>query len=270
MMKRLIITISLFTLICLPNVTIAQPINICDGQMEWPPYTYYQRVNGQPDKLKLTGAVVELLDEVFNLIEMEYTITMLPWKRCTVEVMNFDKTKKYELFINGSFSMERTKEYYLSTPIYETRQGVFYSKKKYPDGPPISKTSDINNFKICGVHGYNLEYLYTDYGLRKDKKIDSGAKSLYAAMRKIKSGYCDILVNSIEPVYGGTIIGKYTIPPDISSIPMPGVEPTTFHIFISKRSPRAYELLTKINQAILILQHNGVSKEIFKKYLSEK
>jgi ABC-type amino acid transport substrate-binding protein len=50
-------------------------------------------------------------------------------------------------------------------------------------------------------------------------------------------------------------------------MPLPGVEPITYHMFIAKTSPRAYELVAKINQALLILQHNGVSKRIFEKYL---
>ena len=165
--------------------------------------------------------------------------------------------------------MERAEEYYLSIPIYKTRKGVFYSSRKYPAGIPISKLSDLNNFDICGIHGYNSEYMYTGDGLKKDKKIDTGAKSVHDALRKIASGRCDLLLTSIEPVYGAAQIGKYNIPKYISVIPMSEMEPTTFHIFISRSSPRAYELLTKINQAILILQHNGVSKEIFKKYLPE-
>lgn len=269
-MRTFIFTISLLSLIVLSDFAIAQPVNICDDETEWPPYTYYQRVKGQPDKSKLTGAVVELLDEVFKLIGMKHSITMLPWKRCLIEVKKFDKSQKYEMFINGSFSMERAEEYYLSTPIYETHQGVFYSKKKYPSGIPISKPSDISNFKICGVLGYNYEYLYTDYGIAKGIKIDTGAKSIYIVMRKIEAGRCDILVNSIESIYGATAIGKYTIPSDIGTMPLPGIEPTTFHVFISKSSPRAYELLTKINQGILILQHSGISKRIFKKYLPER
>ncbi len=265
-MKKLTIAIGFIIVLSLPNTIIAKPVNICDDETEWPPYTYYQRVDGQPDKSKLTGVVVDLLDEVFKLIKMEYTIKMLPWKRCTREVATFDKRKNFELFVNGSFTMERAEEFYLSTPIYTTRMGVFYSKKRYPDGLPISKPSDTNNYTICGVHGYDYGYLYTHHGLEKKKKIDTGAKSIHAVMSKLALGRCDIFVNSIEPIYGATVIGKYNIPQDIGMIPLPGSEPTTFHVFVSKNSPRAYELLTKINQAILILQHNGISQKIFNNY----
>ena len=89
-------------------------------------------------------------------------------------------------------------------------------------------------------------------------------------MKRLSSQRCDILLSSLEPVYGGEAIGKYIIPPDIASMVVPGIETTTFHMFVSKSSPRAYELVTKLNQAILILQHNGASKRIFRKYLSKE
>lgn len=266
-MKTRLIT---FIFLVASSVAIAQPVRICDDDTEWPPYTYYPRVDGKPDKSRLTGAVVELLDEIFKINEMEYSIKLLPWKRCLNEVYRFGENRKFEVFTDGSFSVERTNKYYLSTMIYTTHQGVFYSKKKYPNGVPMQKSSDLNHFKLCGVHGWNYEYLYTDYGVAKDKKIDTGAKNIHHALTKISKLRCDVLPNSLEPVYGGVAVEKYTIPEDIASMPIPGVDPTTFHIFVSKSSPRAYELLTKINQAILILQHNGVSKKIFNKYFSER
>ena len=252
------------------SVAIAQPVRICNDDTEWPPYTYYPRVDGKPDKSRLTGAVVELLDEIFKINEMEYSIKLIPWKRCLNEVYRFGENRKYEVFTDGTFSVERTKKYYLSTMIYATHQGVFYSKKKYPNGVPMQKPSDLNRFNLCGVHGWNYEYLYTDYGVAKEKKIDTGAKNILHALTKISKLRCDVLPNSLEPVYGGVAVEKYTLPADIASMPIPGVDPTTFHIFVSKSSPRAYELLTKINQAILILQHNGVSRNIFNRYFSER
>jgi polar amino acid transport system substrate-binding protein len=112
--------------------------------------------------------------------------------------------------------------------------------------------------------------MYRKYSLAKDKKIDTSARSRYAALKKVSVGYCDLLLNSIEPIYSAPIIGQYTIPQDINFITIPDIQPVTFHIFIAKSSPRAYELLTRINQAILILQHNGRADAIFEKYPHKK
>jgi polar amino acid transport system substrate-binding protein len=252
------------------SVTLsAQTVKFCTSHADWAPYSYSPRVNGKADKSRVIGITRDLLKEVFEIAGLKYSITQKPWKRCVREVHEFGTTKKSEAFFDGGFSEERVEKYYLSTPIYSTHPGVFYSTKTYPDGLPLKKPSDLNNFRLCGVLGWNYEYFYQNYGVLRSKKIDQGAKTLEAALNKVAKGRCDVLENSIEPVYGGVAIGAITFPPSIKSTRIPGVDPRTFHVFIAKTSPRAYELLTKINQAILVLQHNGVSKSIFKKYLPD-
>jgi len=253
-------------LLAISNDAIAQPVSICDDEGEWPPYVYYSRVDGKPDKSEVTGASVELMGEVFKLIDMKYSITLLPWKRCLMEVDKFGQNRKYEVVANGSFSKARADKYYVSTPIYKTHKGVFYSKKKFPKGPPIRKLSDLNEFdSICGVLGYN----YGQYKLDPNKINLHSAPNMGAALQMLSSQRCDILLNSIESVFGGVAIGNYAIPPDVAHMAIPEIEPTTFHLFIAKSSPRGLELLKKVNKAIHILQSNGVSKKIFKKYIPE-
>jgi len=249
---------------------IANEVKICDDQGEWAPFSYYERVNGIADKTKLTGAVTDLLNEVFKIVDLKHSIDMIPWKRCTNLVDNYDKSKKYEVFINGSFNKKREEKYLISKPIYYTHQGVFYSKEKYPKGLPFYKKSDINNFKICSVLGYDKEIYYKDYGLAKDKKIDTRAKDILGVLKKISKNRCDIFINSKEPIYGAVAVGKYKLPKDIKSINIPNQKPSSFHIFIAKKSPRASELLEKINKAIVVLQNNGMYDKIFNKYLPEE
>ncbi len=269
-MKMLITISTFFFIFCAMNQAIAEPVNICSDHEDWAPFTYFPRVNGVADKSRQIGITQDLLKEIFKIVGLKYSVTKQPWKRCIMEVDNFGKNQKFEMFIDGTFNMERMEKYYLSMPIYSTHQALFYSKKKFPDGLPLKKLSDLNKFTFCGVLGYNYEEYYSDYGLLRSKKIDQGAKSLPMALNKIDAGRCDVLGNGVEIVYGGVAVGAYTLPPSIRSMKLPGVEPTTFHIFIAKTSPRAHELLTKINQAILVIQHNGVSKKIFKKYLPEQ
>lgn len=264
---KIIIFFSVLALFSFSSNVLAQPVHICDDEEEWAPYAYNPRVDGKPDKSIIIGFTAELLDEIFKLVGIEFTYEFTNWKRCLKHVAFFDKSKKYEVFVNGGFSMDRADKYYVTTPIYKTHQGVFYSKTKYPNGLPLKKASDLNNFKACGINGYDYSYIYTKYGVSEDNKMDLRAKSMAQVLNMVSKSRCDIFLNSLEPVYGGVTIGKHTIPDNVVGMPIPNIEGTTFHIFISKSSPRAYELLTKINQSILILQNNGVSKKILKKYL---
>jgi len=209
------------------------------------------------------------MKEIKKITGLEYTFKLMPWKRCLDSVAHFGKEKKYEAFMDGSFNMERAEKYYLTTPVYLNHEAIWFSKKKYPNGIPITKFSDLNNFRLCSILGYNTEVWYDKYEINRDKKFICCPKDPFTALKMISLDRCDLLINSLEPVYGGVAIGKYIIPKDIKGIPLIGADTITFHFFIAKTSPRAYELLTKYNQALLILQNNGVSKKIFRKYIPE-
>ncbi len=261
-MKTILLTI--LSIFVFSNVIWADTVKICDDGAEYPPYAYWKRINGEPDKSRLTGATVDLVKEIFTVIEMEYIIKLLPWKRCLNEVNHFGENKEYEVFIDGSYSEERAKKYYVSPTIFKTHQGIFYSKKKFADVPPINNPEDVNKFRLCGVLGNNYNPFY-ELGVKK--QIDTGARDIHSALQKVSFDRCDFFLSSIEPIYGGVRVGQYKIPEDIVDMPFPGAKEPTFHIFVAKTSPRAYELHTKISQAILFLQYKGNAKKIFKKYL---
>jgi len=265
MKKALLFIVFFFITLNANNTT--HTIHICDDESEWPPFTYYQRINGQKDKDHLTGAMTEFLDAIFKKINKKYTLTLMPWKRCTYLVYYYKKAPhKYEMFINGTYNKERAKKYLISKPVYYTYQAVFYSKKKFPEGIIKNGKWDINKYQICDVNGYNIDAYYTKLGLKKNKKIDQGAKDFYSVLKKISAGRCDLVVASEANIYGAEKIGKYKIPKDIASQRIPNLKPTAFYIFISKDYPNAKELLKEINKAIDELKKDGTYKRIFTKY----
>lgn len=247
------------------NFVSADPVNICDDEEEFPPYVYWERVNGVPDKLRLTGATTEFVEEIFRLIGMKYTYEMLPWIRCRREVETYEKNRGFEMFSNGSYNEERAKKFYVTAPIYKTHEGLWYSIKKFPKGPSIHQAKDINEYNLCGVLGNNYEWLPI---LGVTRKIDTGAKNMRSVLKKLSFGHCDFYIGGLENTYGGEAVGQYSIPDDVVGIRFPvGDREPTFHLFIAKSSPRSFELYTKINQAILFLQYQGIAGEIYKKYL---
>jgi len=247
-------------------VAVGQDVKICDDGAEWPPYMYYERVNGEINTQNIIGAVKELFDEAFMRSDLTYSVELIPWKRCMAEVENFDKTQNYEVFSNGGYSPQRTELYWPSIPLYVTHRGVFYSEKKYPQGPPITTKADVVDYKICGVLGYD----YADILEWGDNiTIYQGAKSNDAVLQQIDKGRCDIMITSMEPIYGAVAIGKYTIPEGIRSFPMPGLTVSTFHFWVSKKSPRAFELVTRLNTAIMEVIYTQDYTRIFTKYLPD-
>ena len=241
-----------------------EPVRVCAGIGKWAPYSYVPVVDGKPVTDQWQGFSAELIDEIFAIIGWQHSIGYLPWKRCTREVDNFEKYGSYEVFFDGSYNKSRAEKYYLTAPIYTTRQGIFYSAAKYPDGPDVKSIADLKNFTLCGVLGHN----YDTYGLA-DTDIKARAKRLGLALKMVARNRCDLTMNSMEPVYGSKLFGESFIPDGVLGKPIPGMLPTKFYIFVAKTSPRAYELFTKINQALTILQNNGVSDRILAKYLAK-
>ncbi len=243
-----------------------QEVRICDDGAEWPPYLYYQRVDGKINKKQLVGAVKELFDVIFEQAGLDYSIRLIPWKRCLLEVENFDTSGKYEIFGNGSYGPHRTEKFWPSLPLYITHRGVFYSEKKYPQGPSIRKKSDVARYRLCGVDGYDYKEVFT-WG--DNIRIDQGAKSNGAALKKIALDRCDLMITSMEPIYGAVAAGILKMPEGIKSFPMPGLSPSIFHFWISKKSSRALDLLASLNTAMMNAIYSRQYKKIFTKYLPE-
>ena len=249
-----------------PEAVGSDDVRFCYHEGEWPPYIYFKRENGKIDKSVVVGATVELFNEIFKRIGIKHSVTMGPWKRCLYEVTHFNKYKKFEAFTNGSYNEDRAEKYYITSALYKTHQGLFYSTKRFKTLPIIDSPADLKKHKICGILGYNYT-MYRELGVTN--KIDTAAQGLAHVLNKIAHQKCDFFPSPMEPILAGKKYDVYDYSEDIAAIRIPWAGTTTFHAFISKKSPRAFELYTKINQEIQILQGRGESDEIFKKWLEE-
>jgi polar amino acid transport system substrate-binding protein len=252
----------LVTLVFCASATLAQPVKICDDSREWPPYSYFTRSEGEVDTSRPQGAMIELIDEIFRVIQLDYAITAMPWKRCLHEVAHFAQNRKYEVAIEGTLSEERLQAYYVTAAVYTTTGGYWYSTKTFPAGPVVNSPDDLKQYNLCGIFGHN----YAGYGVSPEH-IRSRPKDYQAAFTMVSLGRCDLFLSNIPTVLGKVTLGDLVIPDGVIGKKVPGVESGAFHIFVAKTSPRAYELLTKINQALHVLHFQGVTDRIFTKYL---
>ncbi|WP_020406824.1 substrate-binding periplasmic protein [Hahella ganghwensis] len=230
--KGLIIIGIQFLSILLINPAAANPVKVCDDGAEWPPYIYYERENNQVNKDQLTGATKDLMDRIFSIAGLDYSVELIPWNRCLNEVKS---GTRYEMLSNAGSNPERMVNYHRSLPIYSTTPGVFFSKAKFPQGVKLSGAGDLNQYKLCGIRGYNYE-MYLKAGVKDE--IDMGTDSAQATFSEVLSGRCDIFLSIIEPIFGAVAIGQYTLDSDLSHEAVPGIEPTKFYLWVSRNSPR--------------------------------
>jgi polar amino acid transport system substrate-binding protein len=243
------------------DVKAQDAVKVCDDISPWPPYSYSSPTGEGDIAHKRAGAMVDFLDDLFKEIGLEYTLSLMPWKRCLEAVKKSFGPGDFEVVINASFSSERAKNYHVSKPIYRTTPGAFYSVDAFPAGLNLRSRSDLKNYKICGVRGYN----YLEYGL-SDSDISSISGSLKTIFKMMGKGRCEVIVSSIEPALGTKLFGDQIVPRNVRAVSVPDAPPATFHILVSRGSSSGLLLLERLNVAIEKFMNDGTWDRIMGKY----
>ena len=244
-------------LLCCSSRSWSEPSTLLaceDGT--WPPYSYVQA-----DQIK--GASIEFLQALTSQVGLQLDFRLMPWKRCLAQVLAYPHTKM-EVFINGSSNDERMQSYLRTLPIFKTRRGYVFHKKHLNKLDRIESVKDLNDFRICGVLGYNYQH-EIDHGLTAG--INTSATDVQQAINRVQTDKCDVFLASFEVIEGGLHIGVLRANDQILVRPTPGIETIDVHYWITRSSPRSQWLLEQFNRAIHDMQVSGESDRIFKRYL---
>lgn len=256
--------------VMLANPVGAQPaelagkiIHICDDGGEWPPYTYYKRVQEKPTE-ETIGFSVDVIREIFSKHGIDFTLELLPWKRCQSEVL---RGTNYHMFLSGSKNPTREKNYHLSEPYYSATPYYFWSNKHHPEGLDINAPTDLANYQLGGVRGYG-------YSLLKELNVDlsamdDGANDIRALIIKLHRGRIDVFQEEWEILVGMSAIGVYdfTNDADLGRSPLPGADETPFYMMFTKQQPLGLALKTLIDRELILMKQSGRLETMFKKYL---
>ena len=228
-------------LINLPlRAEIPKQLAICDIGGEYPPFSYYKRENGQPSG-EVTGFAVDYVRAILRAHDISATVDLIPWKRCQAEVV----TGRYAMLLSAANNPERERVYLISKTYYAVHEIYFYAKDK--PFPKLENVDNMRRLKICGQSGFT----YLRYGLR-DEEIETMAKNFPQAMEMLKAHRCDIVLGRLEVAAGYQYTNgiDYTQSADFGWAMLKGMEPTAFHIMVSRNLPYSAELLDLINRGI--------------------
>jgi len=268
-------TVSQFCLISLlliaGQVYAEETVRICGEPFA--PYFYQSDEN---DQSTVVGVDVDILNSISEITGLKFKFEILPWKRCLNNVENFDKLGLQEIAIDATYNASRAEKYYFAGPLYSADIHLFYSKKKFPDGPivdengtVISKVNQMQNFSICGLSGHNYEVYYKKHGIPENVVIHKTSGGLASVLQMISAGRCDVFETQATLVAGATITGNLELPNDMGCVKMDENSPK-FYMMISKSSTRAENLLVQIDQAIIGLQELGKLERIEKEAMQGK
>lgn len=235
------------------NLTLA----ICEDQDEWPPYSFFERRNGQKND-KVVGYAIDVIESIFARHGIQYKIALIPWSRCLAEL----KTgQQYQMALNLSWSEERANSYLLSRAYYSTTNYYYYSRKKFPNGLPIHSVADLKQYPVCGILGYN----YTTYGF-KPGDIDQSAKSFESLIAKLHLGRCALFLEKNEVMVGYGAIGKrYLDDANLGRTAIPGMLATPFHLGVSRALPQGLALQALLDREIGLMEESGQLQVFWRK-----
>ena len=233
-------------------------INITDDAAEWPPYIYYERIDGEKTN-KLTGFTVDIIKRIFEAKGIKYTITLLPWKRALKEV---EKGQRYQMILNATYNESRGEKFLFSIPFYHTHPYYFYNKKVHPNGLNIKTLNDLKNYRINGILGYN----YKLYGLNSDF-VDTTAKNFLSAIRQLQANYYDLFPEAFEILSGYFVLNNLDFEKEqIGYKPIPELEPTAFYVIFTKNKLGS-ELKKVFDNGLKKLKENGEYNKVLNKYI---
>lgn len=218
-------------------------VRVCDGEDDWPPFTYADRINGEKTGVArgLAHRVLrESLPATWNI-----STTLVPWARCLRGV----ETGEYDLTLNVSYSEKRAAIYHYSQPYIFTYIHVFYSTKAFAQ-PPIQTKSDLKKLRNCGISGHN----YSLVGL-SSSEVDQGSDDLAAVFAKIARGRCDVFTHSIEDVEGYLLSDPNAMEMlHITHAAVSDVAPIGRYFLLSRNSKISADLMPVLNNGLDQLQ----------------
>lgn len=236
----------------------AQPVQICLGDSnEWPPYTYWQRTDGEVDRSRLTGSASTLVLEILQRLQLPYEVHYMPWARVQQELADFASKGRCELTWDASYNAERAAYAHYSAQLYETRLGLFYSAQRFADVPLPALLQNLQPYRVCGVIGYN----YQPFGVGEPiKRFPSVQQNLDMLQRQ----RCDFFPSEIEPLYGGLALDIYQGHEQLRHVPL--VATKAFFLLVSKGSPRGESLVREFDRQLEQLQASGEAQQIFQRF----
>ncbi|MBA5689073.1 substrate-binding periplasmic protein [Rugamonas apoptosis] len=232
-----------------------QVIRVCGQVAEWPPYLYFRRDQGGPTD-DVIGYSAEMLQLSLERKGLRYTLDMLPWRRCTESV----RLGMHDMMTDLANDPYRAKTYLVSKPYY-TQHLVYFFDMSRPR-PAIDTAADLKKLRLCAVNGYT----YAAFGLNP-AQIDTGSQDLMQSLLKLKNNRCDAVPERLEIALGYQALGKIDFKVlGISYGALPDLQPSPFHMMVSRNVPYAAELLEVLDDGIESLGRGGDARRLAAKY----
>jgi len=244
------------------NLFAAEPnpslLSVCDDISEYPPYTYFDRVNGKPTE-KVVGFTVDLLKTIFKNDTLVFEL--VPWNRCMQLAKSGDH---YQIVLGAEKTPEREIDFYFTEPFLFLQSDYYYSRNKFPNGMNIKTLADLQRYQVCGLFGYN----YQRYGLSGSKILTT--YKFQQLIPLIMHDNCDLFIEQRQVVEGHRKIDeqlrKLIDDPNLTHQRIPGIADIPYYLIVPRLAPNAQEIIDRLNSGLHEATKNGAKSDLMKKY----
>ncbi|RMF16650.1 MAG: amino acid ABC transporter substrate-binding protein [Gammaproteobacteria bacterium] len=227
----------------------AEVIRLTNG--EWPPY--------QSPELPHYGAASWLAQRAFEIEGYQVEYSFFPWNRAYYMA----QTGQYDGSLIWSYSEERAKHFIYSDPFLYTNTVFFFNREKPIDW---DRWEDLQGLIIGATSGYHYGTAF-DEAERKGIFTVDRVSSDELNLKKLIAGRIDAFPLSLD-------VGRYMLRTQFNDIergrldwhPKP-LRKTAYHLIISRKSPRAQELVDAFNRGVAKLKASGEYERIMQSVL---
>ncbi|EKO3646458.1 transporter substrate-binding domain-containing protein [Vibrio metschnikovii] len=235
-MMKLILQSILASLVFWASVTLANTITLASG--EWEPY--------QGQSLASGGPAAQVVSEAFALSGWQVNYQYLPWARGlnAAENAELDGTFLY------SFNQDRAARFHYSEPVITLSTVVFY----HPDKPlRWENEQDLLGKTLGGVVAYDYGFVREDAGYTIER-ISQPENNF----RKLQAGRLDgVMEERLVGLGLAASVGFSQVAYFDKSIKF-----VPYHLIVSRKHPKAAEIIAAFNDGLKQLESNGRLAEI--------
>ncbi|WLD58608.1 transporter substrate-binding domain-containing protein [Salinispirillum sp. LH 10-3-1] len=228
-------------------------LTFCGDGAGWPPYTF--ELNGE-----VLGYDLDVLDAILTPAGITFDVVMLPWSRCLQQT----ESGEFHIALSASFNEQRARTYIYTDSYYTVNLVYVYDSNRHPNGLNITQASDLNNYRMCGLRGYN----YANFGVETER-VDRDTSTTSQVVQKTLAGRCDLFLDRYEPLVGFSALGEVHLSGGLVASPIPGIDSEYFYMLVSRAYPRAQELADLLNAGITQLRADGALESMINRYVGD-
>jgi polar amino acid transport system substrate-binding protein len=255
--KRLIL---LIVLLVLTGKVLAQggQIKVCAADVDYPPFLFADGTGARS-----TGLAVDILQwTMARLGRPPAAIDRLPWLRCLDAVA----TGRLDMVVNVPTAEIDPTPYWITEPYFEVHSVYYFSTKARPAGIDIRNLEQLKHFNVCGLAGNR----YDAFGI-DTAKVDTGARTYTALVRKLDAGFCDLFLEKREVIDSlmarNADLRLQLSSPGLQRRDLPEELPSGLHFAISRHLQGGDALQRAINDALHSLHGSKELERLQQPYL---